>query len=363
MILHVFIQISGTTNPAVYFKMWENSLVLKTKGTNPATYFYMKKLHSEVSGKDLSAKPFLKWAGGKSQLLEKFRSFYPEPLINNNITSYYEPFVGGGAVFFDLAQRYQFQSAFLYDINSELILTYRVIQQDVFKLIEKLNSLKNKYDKLNEEKQIAFFYEIRSTFNRERLHINYLKYSEDWITRAAQIIFMNKTCFNGLFRFNQKGEFNVPAGRYKNPKILDTQNLLLVSELLKIAEIKKADFTEVENDLKGNPFVYFDPPYRPISLTSGFTSYSKHKFEDAEQNKLAGVFHRLHRKGAYQMLSNSDPKNIDPDDNFFDDLYRNYNISRIPARRMINSNPAKRSAINEIVVTNYLPIATVLKDS
>lgn len=322
----------------------------------------MKELHKEVNRKDLPAKPFLKWAGGKSQLLEKFRSFYPEQL-NNNITTYYEPFVGGGAVFFDLAQRYQFQSAFLYDINSELILTYHVIQQDVFKLIEILESLKNKYDKLTEERKTAFFYDMRSAFNRERLHINYLNYSEDWITRAAQIIFMNKTCFNGLFRFNQKGEFNVPAGRYKNPKILDSQNLLLVSELLKIAEIKKADFTEVEKDLKGNSFVYFDPPYRPISTTSVFTSYSKHKFEDEEQIKLAGLFHQLHQKGALLMLSNSDPKNNNPDDNFFDDLYRNYHISRIPARRMINSNPAKRNAINEIVVTNYQPIGTVCKDS
>jgi DNA adenine methylase len=301
-----------------------------------------------------SAKPFLKWAGGKSQLLEKFAAFYPDELQNGKIQNYFEPFIGGGAVFFEVAKRYAIKTAFLYDINPELILTYRVIQQDVFKLIEILETYKNKYEKLNEQKQSDFYYEVRDEFNRKQLIVNKIKYSEEWIFRAAQIIFMNKTCFNGLFRFNQKGGFNVPVGKYKNPKILDERNLLKVSELLQIAEIKLADFTEIEKDIKDNSFVYFDPPYRPISKTSGFTSYSKHKFEDAEQIKLAKLFHLLNSKGIKQMLSNSDPKNNDPTDDFFDELYKEFNIFRVPARRMINSDASKRTAINEIVVTNYI---------
>ncbi len=299
------------------------------------------------------AKPFLKWAGGKGQLLKAFQGFYPEELKTKQIKNYYEPFIGGGALFFDIAQRYNIQSAFLYDINEELILTYRVIQQDVLNLIEYLNDYKKKYEKLDEEAQSAFYYKTRENFNKSRTKINYSKYSEEWILRAAQIIFMNKTCFNGLFRFNLKGEFNVPMGRYKSPKILDEQNLVKTSKLLEIAEIKKADFREVENDIVGNSFVYFDPPYRPISKTSSFTSYSKNKFEDTEQKKLAELFQRLNNKGIKLMLSNSDPKNNNIEDNFFDDIYMKFHIFRIPAKRMINSNAAKRNAINEIVVTNY----------
>jgi DNA adenine methylase len=299
------------------------------------------------------AKPFLKWAGGKSQLLDKFIEFYPAELKNGSITNYYEPFIGGGAVFFEVVQQYNIQSAYLYDINEDLILTWRVIQQDVFQLIEILDSLQKKYEKLDVEKQSEFYYQVRADFNRDLAKIDHSKYNEQWIKRAAQIIFMNKTCFNGLFRLNQKGEFNVPAGRYKNPKILDEQNLIKVSKLLEIAEIKNAGFEAVELDLVDNSFVYFDPPYRPISNTSDFTSYSKLKFEDNEQRQLAALFRRLHKKGIKQMLSNSDPKNNDPNDNFFDEIYSDFSISRIPARRMINSDASKRDAINEIIVTNY----------
>lgn len=299
------------------------------------------------------AKPFLKWAGGKGQLLSKFCDFYPDELKNGTINHYYEPFIGGGAVFFEVVQQNNIHSAYLYDINEELILTWRVIQQDVFPLIEMLDSLQKKYKKLDDEKQSEFYYEVRADFNQDLASIDHTKYNEQWIKRAAQIIFMNKTCFNGLFRLNQKGEFNVPAGRYKNPKILDEQNLIKVSKLLEIAEIKNAGFEAVEHDLVENSFVYFDPPYRPISKTSDFTSYSKLKFEDNEQRQLAALFHRLHKKGIKQMLSNSDPKNNDPNDNFFDEMYNDFSISRIPARRMINSNASKRDAINEIIVTNY----------
>jgi len=299
------------------------------------------------------AKPFLKWAGGKGQLIEAFSRFYPEELKTGKIIHYYEPFIGGGAVFFDVAQQFEIKSATLYDINEELVLAYRVIQNDVDSLISVLEDFKKKYEKLNDEKRTEFYYGVRDSFNLEKGKINFAAYSKKWVKRAAQIIFLNRTCFNGLFRFNSKGEFNVPQGKYKNPKILDEQNLQKVSEILQIAEIKRADFSGMENDFQEKAFVYFDPPYRPISKTSGFTAYSSNSFGDAEQIRLAGLFSKLNKKGAKLMLSNSDPKNTDTDDNFFDDLYKSYFIYRIPAKRIINSNANKRHAINEIVVTNY----------
>ncbi len=301
----------------------------------------------------VGAKPFLKWVGGKGQLLQTFNKLYPVELKQKKIKNYYEPFVGGGAVFFNVAQKYEIESAYLYDINEELILTYKVIQKDVIKLIEFLERFSKQYLKLSEIKRKEYYYEMRTNFNLQRFNIDYNKYSSNWISRAAQIIFLNKTCFNGLFRFNSKGEFNSPMGRYANPKILDETNLLNVSKLLEIAIIKKADFTEVKNDIKSSSFVYYDPPYRPISKTSNFTSYNKINFKDDEQIKLATLFNELDEMNVLQMLSNSDPKNIDPEDNFFDLIYKHYNIIRVPARRMINSNAAKRKPINEILVTNY----------
>jgi len=298
-------------------------------------------------------KPFLKWAGGKGQLLDTFRNFYPAGLMTNAIYNYYEPFVGGGAVFFDIAQKYKIKSAFLYDINEELILVYKVVQKDPMKLIEHLEKYKKIYKTLGDEKQSEYFYSVRQKFNNQRNLINFKTYSEKWISRASQTIFLNKTCFNGLFRFNSKGEFNTPRGSYSNPKILDAEAILKTSELLQIAEIKKADFRQLEKDIRPHSFVYYDPPYRPLNKTSSFTAYSKNSFTDREQTELATLFERLNKNEIYQMLSNSDPKNINPDDNFFDELYGNYHISRVPARRMINSNSAKRAAINEIVVTNY----------
>ena len=202
-------------------------------------------------------------------------------------------------------------------------------------------------------KREKYFYDLRENFNLQRFNIDYKKYSDNWIPRAAQIIFLNKTCYNGLFRFNSKGEFNSPMGLYDNPRILDETNLLNVSKLLEIAEIKKADFNEVRDDIKSGSFVYFDPPYRPLSKTSNFTSYSKYNFRDDEQIQLATLFNELNEKGILQMLSNSDPKNTDPTDNFFDLIYKEYNIIRVPAKRIINSDASKRHHINEIIVTNY----------
>jgi DNA adenine methylase len=300
------------------------------------------------------AKPFLKWVGGKRQLLDQFYNLYPLELKLNKIKNYYEPFVGGGAVFFDVAQTYNIENAYLYDINEELILTYKVIQKDVIKLIEFLAKYEQVYKKQSEKKQKEYYYELREGFNLNRFNIDYEKYSENWIPRAAQIIFLNKTCFNGLFRFNSKGAFNSPQGKYQNPKILDEENLINVAKLLSIAIIKKADFKEIKKDISTqNAFVYFDPPYRPISSTSSFTSYSKFNFEDDEQLQLASLFYELDNKGLKLMLSNSDPKNTNIEDDFFDMIYSNYKITRVDARRSINSNGKKRNSLKEIVVTNY----------
>lgn len=288
-------------------------------------------------------------------MLETFQKYYPPVLSEGVIKNYYEPFVGGGAVFFDIARQFKIKSAFLYDVNEELILTYKVVQQDALKLIELLEKYQKKYKSLSEEKQGEYFYKVRQRFNEQKVHINFERYSGKWVSRAAQTIFMNKTCFNGLFRFNSKGLFNTPKGCYQNPKILESDVILKTSELLSIAEIKKADFKQVEKDIKSHSFVYYDPPYRPLNKTSSFTSYSKNPFTDDDQTRLSELFQQLSEKGIYQMLSNSDPKNTNADDNFFDDLYCNYSIFRVPAKRMINSDGRKRAAINEIIVTNYLP--------
>ena len=306
-----------------------------------------------IKNSDTKVKPFLKWAGGKGQLVQRFTSLYPAELIKGCIKNYYEPFLGGGAVFFDIASNYRIKSARLYDINDELVLTYKVVQQDIDKLIEFLSGYKRSYLSLLYDKRKEYFYEMRRNYNFQRVSTDFSKYSENWISRAAQIIFLNKTCYNGLFRVNSKGEFNTPAGDYKNPQIFDQENLINASRLLSFADIIKADFNDFKPEDVNESFIYFDPPYRPISRTAYFTSYAKEEFTDLDQHKLANLFKKLDKKGAKLMLSNSDPKNIDPDDNFFDILYKDYYIQRIPARRMVNSVVTKRGEINELVVTNY----------
>lgn len=322
-------------------------------GKKPIANYKTEKEEGLLLPLNLSAKPFLKWAGGKSQLIQKFQTLYPAELKNNSIKNYYEPFLGSGAVFFDIVQRYKIEQAYLYDINEELILTYKVIQNDVGLLLYFLKRYQHTYLNLTKKQRENYFYEQRNNYNLHRFNIDYNNYSSAWIPRAAQLIFLNRTCFNGLYRVNSKGEFNTPAGRYENPTICDEDNLLAVAKILEIAIIKKAGFKQVKRDLKPGAFVYFDPPYRPISKTSAFKAYSKEAFNDAEQKELAAVFNYIHKKGGRLMLSNSDPKNHNPDDNFFDELYKGYTIIRVPAKRMINSNASKRGNINEIVVINY----------
>lgn len=299
------------------------------------------------------AKPFLKWAGGKSQLLSQFQKYFPEELITGKIQNYYEPFLGSGAVFFFIAQNYPIKKAILSDINEELILTFNVVKQNVRRLVEELEKLKAEYLNLSEKKRENYFYDLRLEFNQSKSQIDFKNYSGNWIKRAAQIIFLNKTCFNGLFRLNRNGEFNVPFGRYINPKIYEEENLLRASELLKIADIHQTDFEEIKKYASENFFIYFDPPYRPISKTSRFTSYSKFSFNENDQLRLAKLFLELGVNGNKLMLSNSDPKNENPNDDFFENAYSNSNVKRVTANRMINCDSEKRGKIYELLIMNY----------
>ena len=299
------------------------------------------------------ATPFLKWAGGKTQLLKRFSKRLPPEMKNGEITSYVEPFVGGGAVFFYLAQRFSFDHSSIFDANEELILSYRVIKKSTKKLIHELESLESAYISKNNEDRERLFYHVRDSFNKKKPEINFHKYDAEWVTRAAQNIFLNRTCFNGLFRMNRTGEFNVPFGRYKNPQILNKDNLNDVAALLKTTTIILGDFTRCKKFVDNTTFVYLDPPYRPLNDTSSFTSYAKDGFSDTDQHRLAGFFKELDKKGATIMLSNSDPRNENPDDSFFDELYADYTIERVPAKRSINCNGARRGEINELIITNY----------
>jgi DNA adenine methylase len=228
-----------------------------------------------------------------------------------------------------------------------------VIKRSVKKLIGELEMLESDYLSMSDKKRESFYYEIRDAFNQTLPKINFRNYSSGWVERAAQIIFLNRTCYNGLFRVNQKGEFNVPFGRYKNLEILNEENLKDVATLLKTTQIILGDFTRCRKFVDDHTFVYFDPPYRPLNQTSSFTSYSKNGFYDKDQIRLVEFFKELDEKGAKIMLSNSDPKNGNPDDSFFDDLFLDYHIERVPAKRIINCNGTRRGNINELIITNY----------
>ncbi len=304
-----------------------------------------------------AARPFLKWAGGKTQLLGEFGKRLPAELHEGKITRYVEPFIGGGAVFFALNQRFSFERSYICDVNEELFLSYRVVQRSVKKLISELETLETAYLSRSEKKREEFYYEVRDGFNKKLPEIDFRKYKLEWIERAAQIIFLNRTCYNGLFRVNRRGGFNVPFGRYKNPDILNEDNLNDVATFLKTTTILQGDFTQCRKFVDKHTFVYFDPPYRPLNPTSSFTSYSKNGFYDKDQVRLVDFFKELDGKGAKILLSNSDPKNEHPDDTFFDDLFSEYFIERVPAKRMINCNGARRGNISELIITNY-PVHT-----
>ncbi len=293
-----------------------------------------------------NVKPFLKWAGGKSQLLPEIEKYYP--FQKNNITKYAEPFVGGGAVLFDVLNKYNLQEIYIGDTNAELINTYKVVRDSVEELISFLLTLQDNYIPMSPTERKTFYLSKREKFN-------FLKMNDtgENIEKAALMIFLNRTCFNGLYRVNKKGFFNVPIGSYKNPLICDEKNLRAVSQKLQNVKIVCGDYTQSSEFIDKSTFVYFDPPYRPISNTANFTAYNETVFTDSEQLELAKFVDSVHNKGAKIIISNSDPKNVDTEDNFFDDIYSKYTINRIDANRMINCNGKSRGKIKELLISNF----------
>ena len=291
------------------------------------------------------AKPFLKWAGGKGQLLDTFEKMFPQGLIEGKIKTYIEPFVGGGAVLFHILQNYKIEKAYINDINKELINCYRCIKADVEEVIKPLSILENEY--LSSEDRAKYFYNVRNRYNQIHLNGHY-----DY-EKCADFIFLNHTCFNGLYRVNKEGKFNVPHGKYKNPLICDKDNLGLCSQLLQKVEINFGDYKEVLSNADKDSFVYFDPPYRPLIENNSFVNYDKSGFDDNDQIELSQNYKKLDKQNCLLMLSNSDPKNTNENDNFFDNLYKGFNIERVYAKRMINCQASKRGNITEIVVMNY----------
>ncbi len=293
-------------------------------------------------------KPFLKWAGGKSQLLSDIRQKYPKDL-GISINKYCEPFIGGGAVLFDLLSKYKFKEVFINDINLELTNTYKIIKNNVWSLIKLLEKYQNEFIPFDSENRKKYFYSKRERFNSLKV----TSQKEKNIEKAALFIFLNKTCFNGLFRVNSSGLFNVPMGAYKNPLICNKENLLEISRSLENVQINCGDYKECLSFIDKNTFVYIDPPYRPLTQTASFTAYSENPFNDKEQIELGEFVNKITEIGAKVVLSNSDPKNSNVKDSFFDDLYSAFSIERISAKRMINSNSAGRGKISEILVMNY----------
>lgn len=290
------------------------------------------------------ARPFVKWVGGKTQLLDDIKKTLPRDLSRRNEMTYVEPFVGGGAVLFWILQEYpNITRAVINDINAELICTYRVIKYDVENLILELSRLQNEYLPLNEVDRKKYFLAQRERFNERET-------SE--VEIAALFIFLNRTCFNGLYRVNSKGKFNVPHGRYANPKICDEETLRADSAVLQRVEILCGDFAQTSKYAHDNVLFYFDPPYRPLTDTSAFTSYAKEGFDDAEQIRLRDFCDLIAKQKSLFVASNSDPLNVDNEDVFFDHLYKMFSIKRVSAARMINSKGNGRGAISEIMISN-----------
>ena len=294
------------------------------------------------------AKPFLKWAGGKRQLISEIEKRLPSH--RNEIETYIEPFIGGGALLFHMLENYNFNQIHISDINLELVLCYRQLQSSVDDVISSLEKLVNEFPSSTEERS-DYFYKIRDLWN-SNLDIESMT-DEERSSRVAQMIFLNKTCFNGLFRLNRSGKFNVPTGRYKNPSFPSAESLKEVSHALQGVVIHHASYEKCLDWVDDKSFVYFDPPYRPLSKTSSFISYSKGDFDDDNQIELASLTKELHKKNVSFLLSNSDPKNTVKDDEFFDELYSDFKIDRVFASRAINSNPDRRGKISELLIKNY----------
>lgn len=290
-------------------------------------------------------KPFLKWAGGKTQLLNAIGDVFP--FSTEDKFTYVEPFVGGGAVLFWVLNNFKrVERVVLNDINCDLTGTYKAISTSVDKVIELLKLWEREYHSISDTPD-----EKRSYYNAKRALFN--ERSSSSPEQAALMIFLNKTGFNGLFRVNRNNGFNVPIGSYKKPVICQEENLRSASLALKGVEILNGDFEETLHYANENSFFYIDPPYKPVSETSHFTSYAKGGFDDEEQGRLKNFCDKLTKHKCNWLLSNSDP--IDPETGkpFFDTLYSEYTINRVLARRSINSNAEKRGKLSEVLINNF----------
>lgn len=293
------------------------------------------------------AKPFLKWAGGKTQLLPYIEQIIPFSFNSQSSITYVEPFVGGGAVMFHLLQKYpNISRAIINDINPHLIHTYEAIKNNPEELVSKLSKIQAAYKALAvTELQKSFFIEIRNAFNSGNLSL---------VEDAAFMIFLNRTCFNGLYRENSKGAFNVAYGKYLNPTILDENIIMADHKILQKVEILHGDFSQVEALLSDDyTFMYFDPPYRPISFSANFNAYNKSSFNDKEQYRLRDFFAYMHKSGYQLLLSNSDGASLDPANTFMDELYQDFLIKRVPAKRSISCSGSKRGPVSELLIRNY----------
>ncbi len=327
----------------------------KRDGVSKSTSFCPKEetvspVEKQAKG-EKAVKPFLKWAGGKGQLLGEIGRYYP--FSDEQIAKYAEPFVGGGAVLFDVLNKFSPQQVYISDRNPELINTYLAIRDTPGLLIEQLSLLQREFLPLDTGERKRYYTEKRAVFNRLKMADGGLGNVE----KAALMIFLNRTCFNGLFRVNQKGLFNVPMGAYRNPLICDETNLRAASEKLQRVSIVCGDYRESADFIDAHTFVYLDPPYRPLTSTANFTAYTQTPFSDSDQRDLMAFVSEMDRKGAKILVSNSDPKNSDPEDDFFDSLYSTYHIARVQAARMINSNSKARGKIRELLIANFQPMS------
>lgn len=294
----------------------------------------------------IKAKPFIKWVGGKGQLIEQLEALLPADFSERENVTYIEPFVGGGAMLFYMLQRYpNIKSAVINDINPDLTLCYQVVRDNPTELVKSLDAIQTEYHALRtEEERKIFFLGKRDRFNTKSL---------DSIENCTLFFFLNRTCFNGLYRVNKAGKFNVPFGKYSTPTICDADTIYADSRLLQKVEIMTGDFEQTYTKIEDNTFFYFDPPYRPLSNTSSFNDYSKEDFNDNAQIRLKHFCDKLNEIGVDFMLSNSDCLGKDGIDRFFDDLFIDYRIERVWASRNVNAIASKRGKLTEIVVNNY----------
>jgi len=293
-------------------------------------------------------KPIVKWAGGKTQLLSQITYAFPDG-FGSSIKRYCEPFVGGGAVLFEVLSKYELDEVYISDVNAELINMYCMVRDHVEQLIEILTRYQDEYIALEREGRSEYYYARRNEFNQ----LIESGESKSGLKSAALFIFLNRTCFNGLYRANRQGLFNVPTGDYANPLICNEENLRAVSAALANVEIVCGDYTASRTFIDRNTFVYLDPPYRPLKGRDNFRSYTETEFDDSCQRALAGFIEEMDARGAHIILSNSDPKNADPDDDFFEDLYADYDVQRINAKRRINRYAEHRGYITELLIKNF----------